>query len=427
MSRPKLSRRRLLLASTAASLSAGAIGSRGYEPAPPVGQLAQEDVYGFGVRKEAHSLNADSDDVAMYRDAVAWMKQRSLANPLDPLGWAQHWAHHSIFCATNTFQYQVHYGWYFLPWHRAYLANLEQKIRRLLEEPAFALPYWDWTRNPTIPDWYWGEDNPLSNSTRLQERGDVLPPDFLEVGPSLSARAFRHFGGRERIPGELQVEGTLEQSVHNCVHNWIGGEMASFDGAGNDPVFQSHHGQIDRLWEAWLQQEGRANPDAERFLQHPFWFYGPAGFPQLLRVGDLLDTKQLGYRYDDLSYAHTLNDTNTPRLDGKSVDFGALEASEAQLAAIEANVQGQDQSRVTLSYDRLSLPVHPFQHRLFFVEDRPGGESVYAGTFTILPIPDLNQGLEARVSSQVALPPRALARLLEHGRVRVGRPPSTSP
>lgn len=385
----------------------------------PLNARQFEGVMGFGVRKSAHALTRDSDDVRMYQDAVQWMRARSDRNPLDPMGWAQHWAHHSVFCATNTFQYQIHYGWNFLPWHRAYLFNLEQKIRRVLNEPSFALPYWDWTKNPTIPEWYFGDDNPLNNSTRLQSPGDALPADFLEVGPALRARQWNHFGGRRRIPGQLQVEGTLEQSVHNCVHNWTGGEMASFDGAGNDPLFQSHHGQIDRLWEVWLEQPASANPTVDAWLDHPFWFYGPNGYPEIVRVRDVISSKALGYTYDDLSYRHTLTPETTPEYPGRGEVFGDLKPDDQTLAKIEIVSRGDGPGRVSLNYERMILPMHPFQHRLFFVDARPGGAATFVGTFTILPIPDLRKGLEREVTTQVEVPKAALDALLASGQVRV--------
>jgi len=426
-----LNRRGLLIGGLSLSAFAAAGLARGgpgrgqasFSVPKPNGKRMIDDVFGFGTRKEAHGLTAESDDVRMYREAVGWMKKRSEANPLDPIGWAQHWAHHSLFCATTSFSNQVHYGWFFLPWHRAYLFNLEQKIRRVLNEPAFALPYWDWTKNPALPQWYWGEDNPLSNTTRLQEPGDVMPADFLEIGPILRARTFRHFGGRKRTPGDLQVEGTLEQSAHNNVHNWTGGEMASFDGAGNDPVFQSHHGQIDRIWDIWLKQgEGRSNPDDPEWLERAFWFYGLNGTPEFSFVCEVLKTKNLGYDFDDLSIGSALTEDNTPTYDGDGLDFGTLDPGGAMLARLndlrETMAAGRP-GRVSLTYERMSLPVHPFCHRLFFVDDRPGGSATYVGTFTILPIPDLEQGLERKVSSQVEVPPDALNMLIASKSVRV--------
>lgn len=425
---PTISRRDLLAAGAVGMLGTSGLTALAQGQPTRIPSLPQIDpaslppmseIVGFGVRKEAHSLTADSDDVRMYREAVGWMKARSDANPLDPMGWAQHWAHHSLFCATNTFGYQVHYGWFFLPWHRAYLVNLEQKIRRILKEPGFALPYWDWTRNPDVPDWYWGEDNPLFNSTRQQERRDTLPPDFLELGPALRATRFDHFGGRKRVPGENQVEGTLEQGAHNNVHNWTGGEMASFDGAGNDPMFQSHHGNIDRIWEIWLAQgEGRANPADPDWLDHHFWFFGPAGDREAVRVGDLLKTRALGYEFESLGWRSTLTPETTPRFSGGGETYGEIDLSRAEIARISDLTSGRARGRVSLNYERLSLPIQPFEHRLFFL-DEESGEATYVGTFTILPIPDLRSGLERSVTTQVEVPPRALRALLSAKRMRV--------
>lgn len=424
----QISRRSLIAATTLGLLGVGGVAALGrnqsirvppMENVDPASLPPMSEIVGFGIRKDAHSLTGESDDVRMYREAVGWMKARSETNPLDPMGWAQHWAHHSMFCATNTFGYQVHYGWFFLPWHRAYLVNLEQKIRRLLNEPGFALPYWDWTRNPKVPAWYWGEENPLFNSTRLQESDDALPADFLELGPALRATKFEHFGGRKRVPGENQVEGTLEQGAHNNVHNWTGGEMASFDGAGNDPIFQSHHGNIDRIWEIWLSQgEGRANPDDPAWLDHRFWFFGPKGDREAVRVGDLTDTRRLGYAFDNLRWLPTLLPSSTPRYIGQGKTFGELDLSNAELARIHDLSKGKSKGRVSLNYERMSLPIQPFQHRLFLVDD-PSGAATYVGTFTILPIPDLRSGLERSVTTQIEVPPDALGLLLKARRVRV--------
>jgi len=425
---PVVARRTLLAAGAIGLFSFGSLAvlanSKAEKPLPlrsidPATLPPMSKILGFGVRKEAHSLTSESDDVRMYREAVGWMKARSDQNPLDPMGWAQHWAHHSMFCATNTFGYQVHYGWFFLPWHRAYLVNLEQKIRRLLNEPKFALPYWDWTRNPKVPSWFWGGDNPLSNSTRMQEPGDALPLDFLELGPTLRAKRFDHFGGRKRVPGNHQVEGTLEQGAHNNVHNWTGGEMASFDGAGNDPIFQSHHGNIDRIWEIWLAQgDGRANPSDADWLAHQFWFFGPTGDREAVTVDRLLDTKELGYAFDDLGWQSTLTEASAPKFNGDAQTFGVIDLGKTQRAQIRDLTEGRATGRVALNYERLSLPIQPFQHRLFFL-DEASGTATYVGTFTILPIPDLRSGLERSVTSQVEIPPDVLQTMLQSQRIRV--------
>src|SRR5262249_25604464 len=84
----------------------------------------------------------------------------------------------------KTFWAQCQHGsWYFLPWHRMYLAYFEQVIAatvRKLGGPAdWALPYWNYSdsanpnakklppafRAPTTPD---GKPNPLRIASRLR-------------------------------------------------------------------------------------------------------------------------------------------------------------------------------------------------------------------------------------------------------------------
>ena len=45
-----------------------------------------------------------------------------------------------------------HGNWWFFVWHRGYLGYFEQTIRNLSGDNTFAIPYWDWTTLPQIPD-----------------------------------------------------------------------------------------------------------------------------------------------------------------------------------------------------------------------------------------------------------------------------------
>lgn len=45
-----------------------------------------------------------------------------------------------------------HGNWWFYVWHRGYVGYFEQTIRNLSNDPTFAMPYWDWTTLPQIPD-----------------------------------------------------------------------------------------------------------------------------------------------------------------------------------------------------------------------------------------------------------------------------------
>src|ERR1700731_2525422 len=45
-----------------------------------------------------------------------------------------------------------HGNWWFYVWHRGYLGYFEETIRNLSGNSQFALPYWDWTTLPQMPD-----------------------------------------------------------------------------------------------------------------------------------------------------------------------------------------------------------------------------------------------------------------------------------
>jgi len=64
--------------------------------------------------------------------------------PEDPRNWYRHAIIHTLDCP--------HGNWWFLPWHRGYLGWFEQICRELSGDHHFALPYWDWTAEPKIPD-----------------------------------------------------------------------------------------------------------------------------------------------------------------------------------------------------------------------------------------------------------------------------------
>lgn len=44
-----------------------------------------------------------------------------------------------------------HGNWWFYVWHRGYIGFFEETIRNLSGDSSFALPYWDWTTLPEIP------------------------------------------------------------------------------------------------------------------------------------------------------------------------------------------------------------------------------------------------------------------------------------
>jgi tyrosinase len=99
----------------------------------------------------------------------------------------------------------AHRGPVFLPWHRVMLAFLEQNLQRVLRDPNFGLPYWDWSLDgslpanlqPNQPIWtevvpgqgMGGQGNPVSTGRFRFDPGD--PTSFrvrIESGPGGTLR-----------------------------------------------------------------------------------------------------------------------------------------------------------------------------------------------------------------------------------------------
>jgi hypothetical protein len=295
---------------------------------------------------------------------------------------------------------------------------LEQKVRRLSGDRRFALPYWDWTRDPHLPAAFFGTRNPLADSTRVYGVADALPADFVELGPAMRGPGFRYFAGFSRDPSRPQTEGTLEQGAHNNVHNWIGGNMASFDGAGFDPIFSAHHGNIDRLWEAWkAAAPGNRDPDDRLWRDQRFPFYGAGGAVEQVRIEDLLDTRRLGYSYDRLDWSHTLTAAATPVYPGGGAVLAKLVLNDQSRAKVRQLVENAALGRAVLRYRRMQIPVHPLCHRIFMLHpagarSAPIDAASYCGTFTLLPIPDPSHGLDQFVTTQMEVPRSAFPALL---------------
>lgn len=238
-----------------------------------------------------------------------------------------------------------HQSWYFLPWHRGYLASFEQIVRAAivgLGGPTdWSLPYWNYNDNQqtlklpacfaatTLPN---SEQNPLYVQRRFGSRGDgviVLDPARIDLRPALKEHHFAGsssggtpgFGGPESVfEHDGEVSGLLEQQPHNYVHVAVGGRsnrspypnglMINPDTAALDPIFWLHHANIDRLWDVWRKRDSHdQNPVSAAWVSGPptggrgFAVPTTSGDRWSFRVGDMLDTRapKLDYVYEDTS------------------------------------------------------------------------------------------------------------------------------
>jgi hypothetical protein len=273
------------------------------------------------------SFAKDAGRLAKFEGAVKEMQDRSASNPNDPKGWLANANMHRDFCSLSpTNPAQIHFCWWFLAWHRAYISVTERKIREISGDASFTYPYWNWSSDRLIPAAYARVGSSLANAVRLTRS---IPPGLTdgEVGyrpddpvlkklgvVGLGSKTFEaktgadipfSFGGIARPnPNNAFANNAIEGTPHGPVHNYVGGggDMSDFATAGRDPIFFAHHGNLDRLWETWRAMPGNkgTEPTVDAFKKHSFIFKWLDGAPIEVPMSDILDTTKLGYTYDYL-------------------------------------------------------------------------------------------------------------------------------
>jgi tyrosinase len=273
------------------------------------------------IRRSVNNMALNDPDLATYRDFVGLMQLRPQTQKVSWLGFANQHGDE------NDFKYCPHGDWYFLPWHRGYMDMYEKAAMTLMKNPAFAMPYWDWTTLRELPaaftsKTYKGKPNPLYVPGRGDNpsmvRNALTGPNALTdklVGPGVlkniyKETVFEAFGTSRNpaqnnldpkwVPMGGGVQGILEATPHNNVHNNIGAFMPQSN-SPRDPIFMMHHGNIDRIWANWTAL-GRQNSSDSLWLNMPFTnnYIAPDGTFYTKVVKDLQSTTALGYTYENL-------------------------------------------------------------------------------------------------------------------------------
>ncbi|MED6169611.1 hypothetical protein PIB30_022829 [Stylosanthes scabra] len=284
------------------------------------------------IRKPAQLVAKDSEYVAKYKEAIRLMK--SLPED-DPRNFTQQANVHCAYCHNSYHQVgfpnldlQVHFSWIFFPFHRWYLYFYERMLGSLINDPSFALPYWNWDSpdGMEIPAIFTERNSPLYNELRnanhqpptlmdlnwnkkdVDSSGNVdanLAIMYRQVYEAKRARCF--FGKPFRAgqePYTVKVgSGTLELVPHNVVHSWTGDitqpnteNMGALYSAARDPIFYSHHANVDRMWSIW-NSFNRKDIDDSDWLDSSFLFYDENKDLVRVKIRDCLDTKKLGYDF----------------------------------------------------------------------------------------------------------------------------------
>ncbi|KAI3769406.1 hypothetical protein L6452_00508 [Arctium lappa] len=301
------------------------------------------------LRPAAHRVTPEYLD--KYQRAMAAM--RALPDE-DPHSFVQQAKIHCAYCNGGYFQegypnkeLQVHNCWLFFPFHRWYLYFFERILGKLIDDPTFGLPYWNWD-NPSgmsMPAFFEGkildpntrELNPAFDAFRNVEH---LPPAILDIdfnnaasadftcvqqiGSNLSLmykqmitnspNSATFFGGEYKAgddPISLQnSKGPIESGVHTAAHIWVGNprmpnneDMGNFYSSGWDPLFYTHHANVDRMWKIWKDLKGPEYPDHTEptdpdWLDASYVFYDEN--KELVRVynKDCVQMENLHYEYE---------------------------------------------------------------------------------------------------------------------------------
>lgn len=258
-------------------------------------------------RREINGLALNDSIVQTLRDGVRILKNRLP-------GQGPSWTDFSNIHGTTTggFNKCPHGNWYFLPWHRAFLLSYERMIRSVTGNSDFAMPYWDWAANRTVPQAFAdptfnGQTNPLYVSIRNNTYS--IPDSYSGPGVMTSIFGQTNFElfASSRPAGQNNLnaswikaggtQGTLEATPHNNIHNNLGGFMPNYN-SPMDPIFLMHHGNIDRIWWRWNCRGGANTADA-LWRDMPFTnnYYNPDGSWATYKPSDLLSIATLGYSY----------------------------------------------------------------------------------------------------------------------------------
>jgi hypothetical protein len=174
----------------------------------------------------------------------------------------------------------------FLVWHRKFLKDAEDALRRI--NPNFVFLYWDWSKNHQEPHlakvWdarYLGtngkgvdrivRDGVMNNITCLwpKTRPHLLKREFSngeKLPPFRSSSEIQAGLGKSR--NFYDAWKAIEIGFHPTPHDSIGGINSNFDRfktygdaatmySPNDPFFWMHHAFIDMLWYSWQKKNGK--------------------------------------------------------------------------------------------------------------------------------------------------------------------------
>ncbi|MBZ9994109.1 tyrosinase family protein [Mesorhizobium sp. BH1-1-4] len=309
-----------------------------------------------------------------------------------------------------------HSSFYFLPWHRGYLARFEEIIAATVVslggKAGWKLPYWNYldATNPNarkipeafllkfLPD---GKTrNPLEDVPRYGQK--VLGPEpKLQIDDiDLSAMGEPDFTGSVSFGGsrtlfsnpDIGVRGQLENAPHGSVHVLVGGArpanagegfLSAFETAGLDPLFWLHHCNIDRLWAAWMTKPGVRMEAGKQWLDGPSdrAFAVPKADGSGLENYTARDTLAGGKFYPEYDDLHAGTGVPIPPIGGVAVSV-----AQGPAAMAEPKVIGANSEKVTVGDKPVetAVKIAPVEGKAMVTAMGPNAPAAAAGKRTFL-------------------------------------------
>ena len=157
----------------------------------------------------------------------------------------------------------------FLPWHRAYLLDLERELQAI--DRSVTLPYWRFDQ--AAPSIFTREFLGVANSTGTLQFSSTNPLQFWRTDNMPGINRSPQFNTNNAPPGLLNEAQTIalssaytsfrrlmEGNPHGFAHTSFDGFIFNPATAPRDPLFFLLHCNVDRLWAKWQRQLGRFDP-----------------------------------------------------------------------------------------------------------------------------------------------------------------------
>jgi tyrosinase len=167
----------------------------------------------------------------------------------------------------------------FLPWHRAYLLDLERELQAI--DPRVTLPYWRFDRPAAnvftrqfmgVPNAAgqlqftaghpfntWRSDGALGISRTPLFNTKNAPPGLLTEQQTIN------LGGLTAQTASYANFDAMEGNPHGSAHTSFSGFISAIPTAARDPLFFMLHCNVDRLWAKWQwvrKRTSQADPRA---------------------------------------------------------------------------------------------------------------------------------------------------------------------